>query len=212
MKIAQENKVRVNAPLKFNYFTDKKKIFPFLVWILLIATSLAHVGSVRVFGYKIAGWAWLIPSFIALIIIVKSPKRVVFPWVIWVPWIILIYTYLLVSPYNVLQRTVQLTTPLIIGMAISTYQLKHAQILKFLSIAKWFSIIFFMLALYQTGTLMTGKIPNVTGLAGHSITIVLMCCLFAASYAFLGKEYFKHWLLMALYTFFSMVRITIIAA
>jgi len=185
---------------------------PDILWVLLIATSIAHVGYIRIFGFRVAGWAWVIPTIFSVFIILKKPKQIAFPFIIWLPWVLFLIIHLFITEYTALQRTVQLICPVIVGMAVSTYSIHTLQIMKFIHLCRRFSILFFLLALYSTGTLISGKIPDTTALSAPGMTCVLMCCLFSTSYMIGEKNDLKYWFLMAGYTVFGMVRITIIGA
>ena len=217
--VNSELSLRLKHPGKRNFHILRNKAeletitrLPKFVWLLLISFAIAHVGFVSILGYRLSGWTWVITLIVSVFIVAKNPKRSVFPMVIWMPWTLYLFLNLLFSEYDALQRTVQLISPVIIGTAVSTYRIQPKQAERFIRVCCKFSIILFFLGLYRAGVFLTGRIPNVTGLAGHSMTMVLLCCLFAVAYAFGEKKTVRYWLLGAGYTFFSMVRITILAA
>ncbi len=185
---------------------------PFIVWVVVIATGAAFFGGEGVLGYRMSGLAWLIPLFFSILSILKSSGRVKFPFKLWLPWIFVLLIYLAYSKYPSLQRTVQMICPLVVGLAVSTCKVSTSQLRSFVRLCKRFSMAMVLIALLNTGVLLTGKIPLTTGLAPQAMTAVLLCSLFASSYAIGSKKDLFWWTLMAGLGVFTVVRTSIIAA
>lgn len=197
----------------FKYLNSREQgALPLIVWVVLIMTVAAFVGAKSVLGYKITGWAWVIPLLYSFLTIAKNPAKIKFPWKVWLPWLLILIIYLPVSEYKSLQRTMQLLCPIFVGFAVSTYSLNQVQIVSFIKKMKKLTIVIGVIALWETGIFLTGKFPWTTGLAGESMTAVLLCNLFATSYAIGNYEDIKWWVILVGITIFAVTRMAIAAA
>ncbi|MFC1828171.1 O-antigen ligase family protein [Thermodesulfobacteriota bacterium] len=185
---------------------------PFLVWVILISTGAALLGGEGILGYRVSGLAWFIPLLFSVLTILKNPGRVSFPLKIWMPWILLLIIYFFVFDYHVLQRTVQLICPVVVGMAVSTLNIKSSQVKSFITRFKPFSTILILIALWHTGTLVTGIIPSVTGLSPHSLTALIFCSFFAANYVSGNEKDLYWWVMMIGVPIFAVTRTAIAVA
>lgn len=167
---------------------------PFIVWTVLFFTLLASgivsslFGIWEIFGFQITGLSWFVPMILAMFILVQKFARISFPWFIWFPWIALLLLYLVnsdpayihptVSP---LQRSIQLLSPLIVGMAISTYRPTHDQIKKFVQTLRSFAYLLLGVALLMAA-LDYRNYGNATMHAGHVITAMILGTFFINRY------------------------------
>jgi len=100
---------------------------PPLVIVVLVFTVVAFFGGRQVLGYKISGISWVVPMAVALLVLARNLDRVAFPFVFWLPWALLLLTYLAIVDYRLIdtrvvpvQRTLQVLSPEIVGMAVSS--------------------------------------------------------------------------------------------
>ncbi|MFC1857809.1 O-antigen ligase family protein [Thermodesulfobacteriota bacterium] len=198
--------------LKSQMVKSEAKTLPLIVWIILVSTCSALIGGEGVLDFKMAGLAWFIPLLFSILLILRNPNQISFPFKLWIPWIILLMIYLITSEYQSLQRTIQLMCPIVIGIAVSTQNINVSQIKRFIVRCKHLSVALILIALWHTGTLLTGKIPLTTGLAPQSITAILFCCLFAASYASGNRKDLYWWGLMVGVPIFAVTRTAIAVA
>lgn len=193
-------------------FENKAKQMPLIIWVVVVATGAAVSGGKGILGFNVSGLAWFIPLFFSALVILRGPEKIKFPFLLWLPWIVVLVLYFVVSKYSSLQRTIQLMCPFVVGMAVSTCKIEPEQLKSFIKLCKQFSIAIVIIALFKTGLILTGKIPAVTGLAAQAITAVLLCCLFAASYASGNRTDLFWWGLMAALPLYAVTRTAIVAA
>jgi O-antigen ligase len=185
---------------------------PIIVWVVVIATGAAFFGGEGVFGYRMSGLAWVIPLFFSILAVLRNSTRIRFPYKIWLPWLSVLLVYVPFSEFRSLQRTIQLICPLIVGAAVSTCSTDPFQFMQFVRLSKGFSVAICLIALLNTGVLLTGRIPLVTGLSAQAMTGVLLCSLFAASYSAGNRKDLFWWALMAALPVFAVTRTTMLAA
>lgn len=196
------------------------KRLPVLIRLVMIFTVVAFVGGGTVFGYNLSGIAWVMPLAVALLILAHNFGKVSFPFGIWLPWALFLFTQLAVADYANLdprvlpqQRTLQVLCPVIIGMAVSTFRPTLLELESFVSVCRYLSVVLLAIVAAKTGILLTGKLPDVTGLAAEVMTVMLLCSLFANRYLFLKeKRDFLLWSILAVVPFIAVTRTAIAAA
>lgn len=162
---------------------------PFLVWVVLVFTVVAFYGSGTVMGFNLTGIGWVFPLVLSLIILSRNFSAVTFPYLLWSPWALMLLSYLAVVDHSLLhprvvplQRTVQLLCPVIVGMAVSTFRLSSREMAYFITCCRRLAYVMLAVTMLKTGILMTGRLPEITGLAGEVMTVMLLCSLFANHY------------------------------
>ena len=138
-------------------------------------------------------------------------SRIKFPVFIWVPWILVVIGYLLLSEYSALQRSVQLLCPIFIGMAVSTYRLDDREIDSFIKLCKYLAVSLIVIAMLKAGVIITGALPEVTGLAPEVMTGIFLCTVFAAGYIIEGKKELPWWVAVSIIPFIAVTRTAILA-
>ena len=165
---------------------------PPLIWVILVFTIIALLGNLSIAGKNITGWAWVIPMIFAAMIFSSGLARSKFPLLLWMPWISYVIWYLFNSEIFALQRSVQLLCPILIGMASSQLRLDGPTLDKLLGYIRKMTYWVWGIVLLKTGVLITGALPQVTGLAAEVMTVILLCTLLAASYSS-GNSRDIHW-------------------
>jgi len=206
MKISYDNQLTNN-----NISIKKKEKLPFIIWLVFLSTLLALFGDFSIFGFRITGWAWFIPMIISILLLASRPGRITFPVSIWFPWIIVIIGYQIFAPISALQRSIQLICPIIIGITVSTFRYSEAHIEKFISYCKYLTIALVVVVILRTGILLTGALPETTGLAAQVMTGMLLCTLFAARYATGIKKEILWWAILATIPVIALTRTAIVA-
>jgi O-antigen ligase len=208
-----------NRPLSIKHNTVKKNSvrsdsapLPVFIWIIFAATTAALFGGPGIWGYRLSGLAWFVPLIFAILVIFMHSGKISFPYKLWIPWILLLTVYLVVSEYRSLQRTVQLICPVVIGIAASTYHINPAQAKRLIAVCRQFILVLMVVSLLVTGVLMTGKVPMVTGLAPHAMTALIMCNLFAVSYTIGNRKDVFWWFLSVGVPVFAVTRTAIFTA
>jgi O-antigen ligase len=189
----------------------EKTKMPFLVKFIFLFTPLVLFGDFTVLWFRIIGWGWFIPLLISILTLAIRLGRITFPVSIWIPWIIVIIIYQIFAPISALQRTVQLVCPIIIGIAVSTFRYSEAYIKKFISYCKYLAIALIVVVILRTGILLTGALPEITGLAAQVMTGMLLCTLFAARYATGIKKEILWWATLATIPVIALTRTAIVA-
>jgi len=192
---------------------------PPLVVIVLVFTVLAFYGSGKVLGYNIAGISWVVPMAVALLVLARNLNRVAFPFVFWIPWALLLLTYLAIVDYRLIdprvipvQRALQVLSPVIVGMAVSTFRPTLPHLAAFSRGVQLLSLALLVIVLLKTGLLLTGHLPDITGLAAEVMTVMLLCTFFATRYLISrNKRDLAFWGVLACVPAISLTRTAIAA-
>ncbi len=201
--------------MKFSNFTVirfKKIDLPFVVWMVVIFTFVASIGSFSLLGRQIVGWAWVIPLVISVFMILKRPSRISFPVHIWYPWICIVVLYFINSGFIYLQRNVMLFCPIVIGMAVSKSRIRQNEAEDFLKLSRSLLFGIFAVVILRTGFLFTGILPHSIGFAPQSMTAALLCSIFAVEYSSNRKNSLVHWIMGVTMPVIALTRMAITAA
>lgn len=206
--IAVNNEIRNNN----NQITPRNNL-PILVWVVAISTMVACTGGTSFLGYNIAGYAWVVPLFISAIVFFIKRGKISLPVIIWLPWICVVIGFLIFAEApNALQRSIMLLCPIFIGMTVSKFNVGEEELKNFTSIYKYMAIWLYVIVIFKTGMIVTGSLPEVTGMAPEVMTGALLCTLFAANYAFGEKNALQWWAALAVIPVIALTRMGIIAA
>jgi O-antigen ligase len=167
---------------------------PFLVWIVAISTIVACAGGSNFLGYNISGYAWAAALFLSIIIFITERGQTRFPFMIWLPWICVVTGYLIFAEAeSAFQRSVMLLCPLFIGATVSKSKIGDNKLSGFRKLYRYMAISLYIIVLLKTGLLVTGALPETTGLAPEVMTGALLCTLFATNYMFGQKRDLVWW-------------------
>lgn len=189
---------------------------PAIVLIVFVFTVMALAGG-RIMGYSLTGIAWVVPLVAALLILARQIREIRFPFILWLPWGVFLMTQLLFADYASLdervipfQRTVQLLTPVFVGMAASTYRPSESVLEAVTLLCRYFVFVLIALVAVKTGIVITGRLPEVTGLAPEVMTVILLCTFFASRYT-VSKEKrdLQFWGILAMIPFIAVTRTAI---
>lgn len=181
---------------------------PLIIWLVFAGNIMAFTEG-TILGINLTGLGWFIPFCFALILFFARFDKVKFPVILWLPWIAVITGYYLNSEFPVLQRSVQLLCPILIGSVVSTYRYKDEHINRLLQLIKYLSISLIVIILFRLGVPFTGVLPPTTGLAGQAMSAILFCTIFATKYSLGSKNDLKLWWLMASIPFIAVTRTAI---
>jgi len=196
-----------------NKQTTRRQSFPVFVWVIAISTMVACIGGTQFLGYNIAGYAWVVPLFISFIIFLTQQGKIHLPVMIWMPWIFVVIGYLIFAEtQNALQRSLMLLCPIFIGMTVSKFDVGEEKLKYFWSLCRHMTISLYIVVIVKTGMIVTGSLPEITGLAPQVMTGVLLCTFFATNYALGEKRAFLWWAALAAIPVIALTRMGIIAA
>ena len=171
-------------PLSWTAALRRSKL-SILVWLVFITTFFACAfGGSGFLSFSVAGYAWILCLALSVMVIPANFDRITFPLSIWLPWILFVMIQGYVSDFVNLQRSTLLLCPIVVGMAASTAKVDETQLLNFSLLMKVFGLSLLILGSFLTGLIVTGKLPNVTGLAPQAITATILASFFAAGYSF----------------------------
>jgi hypothetical protein len=198
---------------------DLKRL-PLIIQLVLLFMVVIFVWNETLLGYNLSGLAWVIPFALALLVLARNLSMVTFPFFLWLPWVLLLIIHLFLvdgsqidSRVIPLQRTMQLLSPLAVGMAVSTWRPTAVDLRAFLATCRRLACMLLLIVLLKTGVLLTGVLPAVTGLAAEAITVTLLCSLFATSYIITrSKNDLILWALLACVPVIAVTRTAIAAA
>ena len=143
-------------------------------WLLLIVGTIPF----KLFGFNSTGWGWVIPLFISVTLIIIKRGKIHFPFYIWIIWFLVVLAGLTRPHIISLQSTLQIITPVIIGVAISKTgrSFTSAEIVEF--IERTFVIWLIIIPVIKLPQLLLGIVPDVTGLAVEGITSLFFQAIF----------------------------------
>lgn len=188
---------------------------PFILWAVLFFTLLASAVEGQMLGFNVSGISWVVPLIVSAFIMVSRLSMVTFPWKLWLPWVLLLIIQLFMLDYSLLeprviplQRTAQVLTPLLVGMAVSTYRPPVEVLKKFFRVLRLFAYSEIAALLLVTGG---GLLDFKTaGLAAANMTVLLLCVFFTNRYLlFNEKKDLQLWLLLACVPLLSITRMVI---
>lgn len=185
---------------------------PLIIWAVLFFTLLSSGVKGQILGFNVSGISWVVPLILSAFIMVGRLSRVTFPWKLWLPWVLLLFIQLFILDYSLLdfrvsplQRTAQVLTPLLVGVAVSTYRPPVEVLKKFFRVLRLFAYSeIAALLLLSGGGLLDFRI---TGFAAENMTILLLCVFFANRYLmFNEKKDLQLWLILACIPLLSITR------
>ena len=191
----------------------RKDRIPGFVILVVISTVLACTFSgVMIFGFALKGYAWIIQFVLAIVILLRSPRRVSFPWYIWSPWVCLILIYIVFSPFeNALQRTGLLLCPVIVGIVVSRYSIRETELRVFGKLCDYMAVFLFVFVAFGSGVALTGALPEVMGLSPQSMTCALLATIFATRYVYGRRRALYYWIGLCLIPVIALTRTAIVA-
>jgi hypothetical protein len=185
---------------------------PFMIWVVILSTVIASIGG-QFLNYRIAGFAWLVPLVLSVLIFLKTPGRPKFPIFIWIPWILLVAIYLIFAKApNAFHRSIMMLCPLVIGMTVSKLTIGEKELESFNQLCRYLAVALYVTILTKGGIMVTGALPEVTGLAAQVMTGTLLCSLFASNYVFGRKNELAWWAAFAAIPYIAVTRTAIVAA
>lgn len=185
---------------------------PFIVWAVVISTALVFVGPEPLFGYRLSGWAWVLPLGMSSLILVWRMNMVAFPVVIWAPWVLFLLVHFIQTDFPAIQRTLQIITPLFVATAMSTQRPDARTLERIRGAIRWFAV-FVVVALFaRSGVFSTFTLPQTTGFAAESMTATLLAVAFSVDYCLGQTAALGWWLGMVGLTLFSVTRTEIAAS
>lgn len=196
------------------------KRMPLIIQLVLLFMIVIFTWNQPLLGFNLSGLAWVIPFAVSLLVLSSNMTRVTFPYILWLPWALLLFTYLAMVDSSLLdprvipqQRTLQLLSPLTVGMAVSTWRPNAGDLQAFLATCRRLAYLLLVLVLLKTGILLTGVLPGATGLAAEAIAVTLLCTLFATSHIInRSKSDLILWTLLACIPIIAITRTAIAAS
>ncbi|MDP3705756.1 MAG: O-antigen ligase family protein [Legionellaceae bacterium] len=166
---------------------------PLLIKSVIFFTLAASLIQGNVLGFNVSGLCWVIPCILSAIILSKRLPMVSFPTVIWLPWILLLGFHLALDDKTTLdpavsplQRTFQVLTPILVGMASSTYRPSAHVINRFISLLRIMSYILMAGSIGLSFEQILANTP--TGLAPQVMSALLLAIVFANRFLFFKQS------------------------
>ncbi len=206
---AEEPEREDSGPLTWKESIRRSKL-SVLVWLVFISTFFACTfGGAGFLMFSVAGYAWILCLAFSVMVIPAHLDRISFPVSVWLPWGLFVCLASYTSDYQNLQRSAMLLCPVIVGIASSTAKIDEEQLLNFGIIIRIFSVAMLALAVFLTGLLITGRLPNTTGLAPQAITATLLASYFVAGYSYGRVKDLLWWAAIAMLPVLALTRMAI---
>jgi hypothetical protein len=186
---------------------------PIFFYVIFIFTVLSlAIGDITIV-YNMTGWAWFLPLVLSIFILISSSKRKVnLPYFLWLPWVLFVLIYLIISDHPALQRSFQLLSPVIVGMAASTFQFDEEMLAVFVKYCRYLAFALLVVVGIKSGLFFTGSLPDISGLAAEVMTATLLGTLFITQYAFGYRKELYWWILMSCIPIIALTRTAIVIA
>lgn len=162
------------------------KRIPLLFYVVLGCVFAANIVGGSLLGLNVSGLAWFAALLFSVLVILLRPGRVVFPVILWLPWMLLLLINLLISDRSLLdprviplQRTLQLLAPLVVAMAASTYRSSPGVVRECVDFLRYFSIVLFVGLI---GGVYALSAIGGSGYAASAITCLLLAIVFINRY------------------------------
>jgi O-antigen ligase len=190
----------------------KRLKLPLFFYLIFIMTGLTlAIGQVKIV-YRITGWGWFLPLVFSMFVIISSRRKINFPCFLWLPWGLVVSIYFLMSDYPAFQRSMQLLTPVIVGMAASMFRFDEKMLSVFIKYCRCVAFVTLGIVGMKSGLLLTGNLPDITGLAPEVMTGALLGTLFATQYTFGNRKALFWWVLMSCIPIVALTRTGIVAS
>lgn len=213
---APENEIKNITPANmlqsevayYDEYQDFRGMNFFLLMIIVAAMLPWLVGGHQVFGFNIAGWAWVIPLVISGLICLKNIKLISFPVGLWFVWISLIVVYWFFDRDNpnALQSLLQMIAPFVIGSAASTFRSDFYQMDRIINWISRLAIIAWIILIIRVPIIITGALPGYSFMAAEMIGLLLLGACYTSFYACGSHRHLYYYLSMLLITVISLVR------
>lgn len=180
------------------------KRIPLVFYVVLACVFAANIVGGNLLGLNISGLAWFVALLFSGLIILLRSGRITFPFVLWLPWALLLLLYLSISDRSMLdprviplQRTLQLLTPLVVAMAASTYRPSPAVMHECVVLLRRFAVLLALALLFS----------GVYGAAAQVMTCLLLGVVFINRYfMFRQKKDLQIYLLVAVIPVLAVTR------
>ena len=177
---------------------------PFVFWALAVGLLINFLPILLPFlrALPVSFLGWALPLIACAAYFLLRPRRFAFPLLIWLPWFLWLFIYLLLAEAdNAFQRTVMMLTPLLMGVVFSTVTMTGE---RWQLCRRW---LYIFVGIYLAASLLSWG----SGAAGV-ITASLLACWLAANYGFYRRPGdLVLWGLMALVPVISVTRMGILA-
>lgn len=140
----------------------------------------ALLSSLRlsVSGHNLTGWSWCVQVALALIVLLQKKKRIHFPIILWLPWLVILTVRCNWLDPTSIQRTLQMIAPIVVGCAASVLLASQGHILGVMNL--WFTIILIVVGM-EFGLAQIGVVPwEGLVIPAGSMSLCLVGCYFIA--------------------------------
>lgn len=181
---------------------------PGLILVVVITTLVPCFWGHTILGFNLSGWSWVIALLTAILMLLSPGKgRATFPWVLWIPWILLLLLNLMLRPHqDVLQRTLQILCPLVVGVAASTLRLSLDYLPAFTRLMQVTVILLLVSIAVNLNMVMTITSSGGSAMAPQAITAVLLSTYFFSLINTQSKGYIIYFAACLIVPFVTMVR------
>jgi O-antigen ligase len=97
------------------------------------------------------------------------------------------------------------------GITASRYSIREAELKQFSKLCEYSVLLFYLVIVFKSGVLLTGALPEVTGLAPQVMTATLLATVFAARYVYKERQALYHWIALCIIPVIAMTRTAMVA-
>ncbi len=165
--------------------SSRTRVHP-LAWLVLAGVFVPWViGGWTVAGFNVTGWAWVVPTAFAAVVVTAKADRLSFPISIWLPWLgVLVLNGLLRGDDPAaLQSLVQMVAPLVVGCAASTLRWEEVQFEALLRTLDRCVFVILALLILRLPGLLSGHLVGHGYMAAEAIAVLLFGAVYAVRYS-----------------------------
>jgi len=211
-----ENEIKnitpANAPQdEFSYYDEYQDFHGmnrFMLMIIAAAMIPWLFGGFEILGFKITGWAWVIPAIISGLICLRNISFITFPIRLWFIWVCLLVIYWFFGRNNsaALQSLFQMLSPLIVGCAASTFRSNNWQLENIVHWITRLAGLAWVILIIRVPVILTGNLPGYSFMAAEMIGILLFGACYASFYACGSHRHLYYYLSMLVIPLIAMTR------
>lgn len=192
------------------------KRIPLVLYVVLACVFAANIVGGSLLGLNVSGLAWFVALLFAGLVVLLRSGRITFPFMLWLPWVVLLLLYLSISDRSLLdprviplQRTLQLLAPLVVAMAASTYRPSPDVVRECIDFLRRFTILLFVALI---GSVYALSSAGGSGFAAQVMTCLLLGLVFVNRYfMFRHKRDLQVYLLLSVIPVLAVTRMVTLA-
>ncbi len=201
-----------NVPQEEFAYYDEYQDFHGMNYFMLMIIAAAMIpwliGGVEIFGFKITGWAWVIPTIISGLLCLRNISLITFPIGLWFIWacVLVIYWYFGKNNPDALQSLFQMLSPLFVGCAASVFRPNNWQLENIVHWITRLALLAWIIIIIRVPIILAGNLPGYSFMAAEMIGLLLLGACYASFYACGSHRHLYYYLFMLVIPLIALTR------